>query len=84
MGLGNKSVDVAAIYPDRKIAYEVVQDPNLDKEVSNFKKDTQCGYDQVIFCVDNDDIGRALALRLERECSGDKRYEIRHLTEFAS
>ncbi|MBI4447168.1 MAG: ATP-binding protein [Acidobacteria bacterium] len=46
-----KSTDVGLILPNKKVAYEIVWDPNIDKEVSNLQKDLAAGFDEIIFCV---------------------------------
>ena len=51
--LNGKSVDVGVIWEEKKVAVEVALE-NMEKEISNFVKDLETGWDKVIFAVLSD------------------------------
>lgn len=87
MAKWEKQVDVGAVREVRFrnetkmefVADEVVGDPNLDKEVSNFQKDISEPWDQVVFRVYDDEIKNKLNALLP---DSDDRVPIRLLEEF--
>lgn len=79
LALQEKRVDVGAARGQEKVAYEVVMEGTLQKEVSNFEKDIKDGWDKVVFCVDSLATRERLAILLPQ---GDKRVEFRLLREF--
>lgn len=86
MNLGNKQVDVGCVMPgliERRVAYEVVWDDDLDKEVSNLVKNLEDSWEHVVFCVLDDETSRALVQKLGESVSeSDDRFEVRLLKEF--
>ena len=56
--LRGKYVEVGAERDGASVAYAIVQEGSLEKEVSNFHKDLADGWRTVAFCVDYDRTGR--------------------------
>ncbi len=82
--LDSKRVDVGIINHNKKIAYEVVMEGSLQKEISNLRKDLLEGWSVVIFCVQSEEVRQALAALIDRELNdSDDRVEIRLLKEFS-
>lgn len=64
--LGEKRVDVGVCWAEKRCAVEVVIE-GLDKELANLRKDLEEGWDQVVFCAEQEDTLDRLKRMIEGE-----------------
>ena len=57
-------MDVGATREGQRVAFEVVQEGTLLKEVSNYDLDIADGWHSVVFCVGSSKVAEALRQRL--------------------